>query len=518
MFLLYQLWRKKIAVLIILILILIRIQNQKEADPTIRQDHYLFEQVGNMPLQKYNLLLNFALENGVFTYTSNEQGRIAWNTAYFLDSLINIFELTQDTYYLDVFAFYADAILAVRDDINGREDFLGRSRPGWQTNSYYTLGVPQVLFDVYGRPSLQIQGIHSSGNNHTEIRIIWERDNHFTIEIYNDFRRESTLIDRYENVTMDIVETEINSSLSPNSYIRVTRVGEYPPAEGRYLLKNTYVVVLHELHTPSINIPFVRFSIVVNEYGLRSYKKKSYEYLQRAQESYEDYKTLWRRDEEGGYFVFDPQTPIWSAGLPVPYNGLALHGRFFLWMYEATGKQEYLEKACLLLSKIRSGIKKTEEGFLEMPYWYGTPYLGWQGSKNGPAHKLYTYGKPRKQIEDVSHFTLTLQFLLDALERGVLSEQEWAYAAARTYTQRIWKPACQVDDEDLVLSRRINGEGCFSGYPAGVYARLASFDEQAFDISLHIYKSFYADPLQIDSDYEYGYILLGWSWLATHFK
>jgi len=466
------------------------------------------------PIVQYEQLLTYALEHKIFDYVDNHRGRMAWNTAYFLDSLLNMFVQTGNTRYLDVFVLYADAMLMTRDDIVGRVDFAGRVRPGWQTDSYYTLGKPYVLSDAAGQPSLRVQAIHTNGNNHTRIRVLLEDEQHFTLEVSNNFRRSTPRVVRYEGLTMDTVEARINATLSPQDLIRVWRVGDQPPTEGDYSLSETYVVVLHGLHTPAINIPLARFAALIRERQLIKYQRSAEVYLQRAQESYQDYIDLWREDEEGGYFVFAPDALIWSAGLPVPYNGLALHGRFLLWLYRATGNLEYRQKTEALLSKIRTGMTITPEGTLEMSYWYGQPFHGWDTLQDGPTHGLYAQGIPRGASEDVSHFSLTLQFLLDALAQGLLPDDGWAQAAAQTYVTTIWKPNCRSDNRAAFLAHSLDGQGCMAGYPAGVYARLAPFDARAFSISLDIYQEAYTNPETIDPDYEYGYVLLGWSLLA----
>jgi len=464
---------------------------------------------------QYESLLHYALEGQIFAYADNHRGRLAWNTAYFLDSLLNMFVATQDPRYLDLFVEHADALLALRDDFAGRSDFTGRARPGWQANAHYTLGRPYVLPDAAGRPSLRVQAIRLSGNDHTVVVVRPEDERHFTLEVQNDFRRAEPLKIRYEDLTLGTVEAVVNADLSPRHLIRVWRVGDAPPAAGRYELKETYAAVLHSEHTPAINIPLARFAALVYQRpDLASYRPAADTYVRRCRESYQDYADLWRTDDEGGYFVFDPRAPIWSAGFPVPYNGLALHGRFLLWLYNATGDAVYRTRAEALLQKILAGMTMTPEGYLRMPYWYGRPFHGWDGPQEGPAHHLYVRSAPFDASEDTSHFTLTLQFLLDAYEAGWLTDDAWAQAAVRTYTDVLWKPECHTADRSKFLAHNLEGQGCIAAYPAGVYARLSAFEPRIWDLSWTLYREAYSDPRAIAPDYEYGYVLLGWSLLA----
>jgi len=463
-------------------------------------------------VSQYDRLLEYALTRGFFDYPDNHRGRIAWNTSYFLDSLLNMFLYTRDTSYLDIFVRHATAVMRVRDDHADKTDFTGRARPGWQTDAYYTLGQPYILMDMQGHPSLRVQSVHISGNNHTSVRIEAEDNVRFSIEVRNDFRRSIPAVVRYEGLTMDTVESVVNAHISPRSWIRVQKIGDEPPAPGVYPLQETYVAVLHSEHTPGISIPFARFAAIVHKFSLTQYQPVATQFLHDVQESYQDYQYLWREDEQGGYFVFDPRTPIWCAGFPVPYNALALHGRFLAWLFVATGKPEYGYRAQALARKILAGMDIKPDGRLYMPYWYGRPFRGWLRPEDGPSHGLYIEGPPFNASEDTSHFTLTLQFLLDAYNLGLLEERQWAYAASQTFTDVLVSEACR--DKGGNLTHSLEGNGCMAGYPAGIYARLARFQPEVWSTSWKIYREAYSAPEYIDPDYEYGYVMLGWSWLA----
>ncbi|MBN1226293.1 MAG: hypothetical protein JXA79_04830, partial [Deltaproteobacteria bacterium] len=104
-------------------------------------------------------------------YNDNLSGRIVWNERYFMESLINIYEATKDRRYIEIFIRHADHVLSVRDDATRSLDFMGRRRPGWQTGGYYTLGIPRLIKDAGGLPSLEIRAIHNAGNGNTSIAV-----------------------------------------------------------------------------------------------------------------------------------------------------------------------------------------------------------------------------------------------------------------------------------------------------------------------------------------------------------
>jgi len=90
------------------------------------------------------------------------------------------------------------------------------------------------------------------------------------------------------------------------------------------------------------------------------------QYVSASEESYQDYTSSWREDEEGGYFIFEPDGKYWASGLPVPYNGLSANGRFPLWLYQMTDNRGYLGKAAKLAQKISAGMRLLSDGTFTM--------------------------------------------------------------------------------------------------------------------------------------------------------
>ena len=478
-------------------------------------------------------------------YNDNLSGRIVWNERYFMESLINIYEATKDKRYIEIFIRHADHVLSVRDDATRSLDFMGRRRPGWQTGGYYTLGIPRLIKDVGGLPSLEIRAIHNAGNGNTSIAVTEGSGKDFNIVIYNDFRADKRVVQKFYNLNMDIVESLINESVSPESWIHVKKLGLNPPSPGIYHLEETCRMVLHELHTPLIGIPFLRFAaLVFEETELQVYNEKATAYVTAFEESYRDYKSSWREDKDGGYFVFEPGGCYWASGLPVPYNGLSANGRFLLWLYMVTGRMEYLEKSVKLAKKIRAGMEILPDGTLVMPYWYGLPFSGWQDRVSNPVNGIYIKGKAYNGPEDVSHFRSTLQYMVDAYKMGVVFDDNVLIAASNTFLKRIWKltgekeevkwgrdvyniflerfeKTCvghkKKDPKDYgYLAQDITGRGQANNNAAWVFARLGKWNADIETKVLKAYYPLFLDSDKIDRDYGYGAFLLGLSVLALN--
>jgi hypothetical protein len=82
---------------------------------------------GNPWYDKY-----IALESDIrdLYYDSNDSALLAWQESYLLRSYINLYQLTRDTDWLDLFTAHADTMLANADDFDG-DGYLG-----WQTYRY----------------------------------------------------------------------------------------------------------------------------------------------------------------------------------------------------------------------------------------------------------------------------------------------------------------------------------------------------------------------------------------------
>jgi len=457
----------------------------------------------------YDDLLNSTGSGDALLYSDNLNGRIVWNEVYFMESLLNMYEATSDPRYLDIYIKHADHVLSIRDDHAGRLDYAGRLRPGWQMASYYTLGVPVIIPDKEGNPSLEVQAVHRAGNDHTLVEILPYEGQQFTIVVRNDFRRSEPLEVVFEDLTIETVENVVNANLTPDSWIRVRVIGKAPPVWGIWQLNETYRMVLHELHTPIIGTPFLRFSdIVFREKSLAKYMQKAEEYVHAFEESARDYESSWRQDQDGGFFIFEPGGKYWASGLEVPYNALSANGRFFLLLYRTTGDLRYLEKAHALARKVRAGMVFHPDGTMTMSYWVvgSLPYTGWKNRTVDTVNGLYPECAPDQATEDVSHFTLTLRFMVEAWQMGVVFEDEDLKAVARTFSERLWKPTPAAADElcdpdwrkGFYLAHNLDGNSHAYDYAAATFALLSHWDATILNRAFEVYTSRYCDITCVD--------------------
>ena len=481
-----------------------------------------------MAKDAYDELLNATKSERSILYSDNLQGRIVWNEAQFLESLVNMYKGTGDLKYLSIFCEHADHILQGRDDHASRPDYAGMLRPGWQTGAYYTLGIPVTVPDDLGNPTLEVQGIHIDGNNCTVVEIHADDAEHFSIVVSNDFRRDKPLVVKFEGLTIETAEKIVNADLSPDSLVRVHVVGSRSPIPGTWPLNETYQMIIHEPHTPIIGVPFLRFAdLVFSEDRLASYRDKADEYVSAFEESANDYlNRSYRYDEDGGFFVFEPDGRFWASGLAVPNSGLSANGRFFLWLYRTTGDMRYLELASALAKKVRTSMVFSLDGNMTMPYWPrdSLQNTGWKNQTSDPINGLYSQSAPKNGTEDVSHFSQTLRFMVEAWQMGVVFQDADLKAVAQTFSDRLWKPSstedvkiCEPDwRRGFYLAHNLDGKGRAYDYSISSFALLSHWDPSILRRAETVYGTRYKDADCLDIDYLYGEVMLGLSILALN--
>jgi hypothetical protein len=324
---------------------------------------------------------------------------------------------------------------------------------------------------------------------------------------------------------METAESLVNRDLSPERWIRIKAIGNSAPMKGRYALAETYRMVLHELHTPIMSMPFLRFAdLVFRDQGLNSYQSKAEEYVRAFDQSFQDYASSWREDAEGGYFVFEPGGKFWASGLPVPYNGLSANGLAFLWFWRVTGNADYLEKASAMARKVRAGITFLSDETMTMPYWIkgSLPYTGWERRPADPVNGIYTRGEPNPATEDISHFSLTLRFMVEAWQAGLVFQDNDLKVVSRTFSTKIWKPSRAKSDElcdpdwrkGFYLAHNLDGKSQAYDYAIATFVLLSRWEPSILNRGLEVYRARYKYVQCIDVDYLYGEIMLGWSIIA----
>lgn len=149
-----------------------------------------------------------------------------------------------------------------------------------------------------------------------------------------------------------------------------------------------------------------------------------------------------------------------------------------------------------------------------MKYWPDWPFIGWDVErKTGSA--FYQEIRFSNSTEDVSHFSLTLDLILEAYQEGVVFNLQDIEQIARTFHLRIFKPK-----EKGYLTRFLDGSGPVgvSDFSCGSFASMEKYDSTILKKSLKVYKDRYRNPNSINLDYEMGAVMLGWAKIAKALK
>jgi len=159
------------------------------------------------------------------------------------------------------------------------------------------------------------------------------------------------------------------------------------------------------------------------------------------------------------------------------------------------------------------------DGTMAMPYWPAgsLPYTGWN---NNTANRLYSQSAPNSAVEDVSHFSQTLHFMIEAQQMGVVFRDEDLMAVAQTFVQRLWKPGrtdnvCELDpSKGFYLAHGLDGKGRAYDYASSAFALLSRYDPSIRSRACMVYLARYKNMECNDIDSLGGQILQGWSILS----
>jgi len=381
-------------------------------------------------------------------------GTIAWGVSYDMDAFLTMYQATGDEDYLRYFEKLADAVVAARADVRGDKDWKGQIRKGWLTGGVYTLGQPVILDGENGKPSLEIRTTNNSGNDKTTIEIIPAADKKtFSIIATNTFRTAAPKVDRFDHLTMEDLEARVNPNPYKVTLIRVKRLGDTIPRAYKPFTPPTENVVLHGHHTGKIITPLARFAAMVKDNAaLSQYASRAQKYLQCSEEAIADMNGDWREKDDYGYYIFEKGIPFWSDGAPEPFNTLSATGTALLYLYDATGKEEYRDKATKLARLVQSEFHLQDDGTYNFYYWWGEMRQGWKAEDHVSTNTIAYPGQ--KVVEDLSHLQLTLRFMLEAHQRGIVFTDQDLQRWSKTFWKHIYRKDASGKPS---LSNRVDG-------------------------------------------------------------
>jgi hypothetical protein len=446
--------------------------------------------------QKFDDLNETLLANQQGKPVDNIAGGIAWGLSYQMDAYLDMFETTGEATYLNDFIDLADRVLSARADKTGTLDYRGRITFGWPSGGHYTLGVPVVLEDARGKPSIRLRTIARSHNDKTAIAVLAaSKENKFHLLVIDNRIENEPKEILHEDLTLKSVEEQVNPSPGETGLIEVQVVGDSVPAPKEAFTSETEIMTFHGHHTGKIVIPFARFcALVLGQGKSPEHIPKAREYLSEMRATMAEHDQFYVDKGDWGYTIFEKGSPFWCDGAPEVHNTLSCSGDAYLHLYRATGEPFFLERASELATLIRDHHIENPDGTWMFYYWWGLMHEGWgeedEVSENLPFLEGY------KTPEDLSHFQLSLRFMLDCQEDGLVFTEGDLRKWAKTFRERMI--GTQEDGSPYFLYR-LNGEQ--GNLTPGlnnhvIYALMelgAKFDPELLAVCRKIYEKNYAE-------------------------
>lgn len=99
-------------------------------------------------INKYNSIDNSINRGGGYGNYNNEKGTLAWGESYILESYLDMYSATKDSYYLNKFVTQADLVVKNADIVRGEKDYRGQSVTGWRS-TYYSKNKEPMVWAVH---------------------------------------------------------------------------------------------------------------------------------------------------------------------------------------------------------------------------------------------------------------------------------------------------------------------------------------------------------------------------------
>jgi hypothetical protein len=439
----------------------------------------------------------------------NEVGLYAWGESYFMLSLLRMYEAYQDLKYLQTFEQRAAHVLATTDHARGVTDYRGRSGKVWRTAGNYTAG-HGVLPDGSGTPAVQLRWSGArSAESTAEVANV--ADTTFDLILRNP---GTTGVVTLRSVSLDpaaasYVVTAVNNAYTAGlrwtaADLRTAPQAALPPATGSIAFQSQYYVF--GVHTGMIAFPLARYArMVLQSPRLRKGARlaRAVQLLNAARQA-----VAFHDDEyvATGDYVWPKGAPIPFDGTIQPYNQSHGLGQVLVELYRVTRERRYRTMIVAMLTRYRAGLTLGADGAYSWPYWppYSQLYAGYSKT-TGISEYTPSYPASR-QIEDISHAAISVEFVHAAYDAGIdtgLAADVQRFTT--TFTHRVVRSATEV-------WYRVDGTGDAVPANAVQAARWGAYAEQdlvVYQQSLRVYDAVQLVPVQ--GSHALGIAYLNWA-------
>ncbi len=382
---------------------------------------------------------------------------LAWGEAATLETLVDMYEATDDPAYLREVERRGDRLLTHRDDRSGVKDGSGKSRPAWSMGLKYVVAKEDLL-DASGKVAVNVCSTTYANNNLTLVELIpGSKIGRFGLKITNSFwKRNETFSDLSTDPNDErFIEKLVNDPMSPyttrggeftdvkSNLIRVKIAGSSIPAAQSITLKS--IPLAYSGYLGIIYNPLLRLAELVKiKAELADLRPAAMRFIKAAEESYKDASArLWRNGPnkgEGYYLTCERGESFPADNVGQPINFLGMHTSTQLALFRLTGKKEYLERSEKMSQLLKNRLQYNQEGDLYVwTYWYEPmTTIGWKPEDKLSANVMYYKGSPN--VEDSSHGVLDIAMVTAANRAGIVFTREDVLRFSNTLLKNVILP------------------------------------------------------------------------------
>lgn len=395
---------------------------------------------------------------------------LAWFEAATLETLVDMYEATNDPAYLKEVARRGDRMLTHRDDITGIKDGSGKSRPARSMGMKYVVAKEDLL-DASGKVTVKVNSTTYANNNLTIVELIpSSKTGRFSLKITNSFwKRNETFSDLSTDLNDErFIEKIVNDPMAPYStragdftdvksnLIRVKIAGSFVPAAQSITLKSiplAYTGYLGIIYNPLL----ILAELAESKAELADLRPAAKRFIKAAEESYKDASSrLWRNgfnQGEGYYLTCERGESFPADNVGQPINFLAMHTSTQLALFRLTGKKEYLERSEKMSQLLKNRLDyNQEEDLYVWTYWYEPmTTVGWKPEDKLSANVMYYKGSPN--VEDSSHGVLDIAMVAAANRAGIVFTKEDLLRFSNTLLKNVVLP------DRSGIRRAVDGKG-----------------------------------------------------------
>lgn len=395
---------------------------------------------------------------------------LAWGEAATLETLVDMYEATDDINYLKEVARRGDRLLAHRDDRRGAKDGSGKSRPAWSMGLKYVVAQGE-LKDASGKGIITMRSTPSSNNNLTVVEIIQHSNNNrFDLKTSNTFFKRTEAFTDLSTDPKDerFIEKIINDPLSPYS----TRPGSFSNEKSnliRVKVSDSTSPVAQSITLSPIPLAYTGYlGIIYNpllrlaEYSkarseLKELRPAAERFIKAAEESYKDANArLWRNGPnagEGYYLTCERGESFPADNVGQPINFLGMHTSSQLALYRLTGKKDYLERSEKMSRLLKNRLQYHRENDAYVwTYWYEPmTTIGWKPEDMLSSNVMIYKGSPN--VEDSSHGVLDIAMVVSAYRAGIVFTKEDLSRFSNTLLKHVILP------DRSGIRRAVDGKG-----------------------------------------------------------